>query len=464
MSENLRQRKSVSREGEKKTDDVREILLQTINPKGQERYLSADVAKRDAVVKAFKHAWSAYERDAMGNDNYHPISKKGTNLTDAGGIGYTVVDVLDTIQLMGLDPEYARARKWIANSLSFDRNDRLMPAFNTPFGLPTTEVNLAKRTLVEDPNNVVTTAEIASIQLEMRYLSHLTKNDEYWDKAENVMKIIKKAMLPTGLTSIFMGSESGQFLTSQIRLGSRGDSYYEYLLTFTSLKLELDLIIPQMYESTMAAIHKLLLKTSAEKNLTYAIELVPNVGRRGRVTWNSEHKQDHLVCFIGGSLILGATTSGATVSHVSVPPRDEELTENARRDWKTGMAFIETCMDLYQGTATGLAPEIVHFKRAGDKEQPKGSNGDWYINGARPANRKPPHDARYMLRPETIESLFLAYRLTGDEKYRQYGWNIFQSIEKYTRVETGGYATILNVDDVNSKLEDRMETFFLIRT
>ncbi|KAG6811987.1 hypothetical protein H0H87_002361 [Tephrocybe sp. NHM501043] len=62
------------------------------------------------------------ERDAMGDDNYHPISKTGTNLTDAGGIGYTVIDSLDTIQLMGLDSEYARARKWIANSLSFDRD------------------------------------------------------------------------------------------------------------------------------------------------------------------------------------------------------------------------------------------------------------------------------------------------------------------------------------------------------
>ncbi|KAG6806153.1 hypothetical protein H0H87_003083, partial [Tephrocybe sp. NHM501043] len=64
--------------------------------------------------------------------------------------------------------------------------------------------------------------------------------------------------------------------------------------------------------------------------------------------------------------------------------------------------------------------------------------------------------------PETIESLFLAYRLTGDDKYRQIGWDIFQSIEKYCRVETGGYATILNVDDVNSKLEDKMESFFLV--
>ena len=31
------------------------------------------------------------ERDAMGSDEYHPISRNGSNLTTAGGIGYTVV-------------------------------------------------------------------------------------------------------------------------------------------------------------------------------------------------------------------------------------------------------------------------------------------------------------------------------------------------------------------------------------
>ena len=91
-----------------------------------------------------QHAWLAYgtvplhsvlcqahrfaaERDAMGDDEYRPISRKGTNLTSAGGIGYTVVDSIDTMQIMGLDEEYKRARAWVANSLSFDRNGH----FNT---------------------------------------------------------------------------------------------------------------------------------------------------------------------------------------------------------------------------------------------------------------------------------------------------------------------------------------------
>jgi hypothetical protein len=66
-------------------------------------------------------------------------------------------------------------------------------------------------------------------------------------------------------------------------------------------------------------------------------------------------------------------------------------------------------------------------------------------------------------RPETIESLFIAFRLTGDNRYREYGWAIFQAIEKHCRIPSGGYATIVNVDEVPVRHEDKMETFFLVR-
>jgi hypothetical protein len=35
-----------------------------------------------------------------------------------------IVDVLDSLLIMGLDDEYARARKWVADNLSFDIDGR----------------------------------------------------------------------------------------------------------------------------------------------------------------------------------------------------------------------------------------------------------------------------------------------------------------------------------------------------
>lgn len=58
-------------------------------------------------------------------------------------------------------------------------------------------------------------------------------------------------------------------------------------------------------------------------------------------------KQDHLVCFLGGSLMLGATTTGALVEKVSIPPKADELTTQGLRDWKTGVELIKTCMHTH---------------------------------------------------------------------------------------------------------------------
>lgn len=65
--------------------------------------------------------------------------------------------------------------------------------------------------------------------------------------------------------------------------------------------------------------------------------------------------------------------------------------------------------------------------------------------------------------PETVESLFIAWRLTGDVRYREYAWGIFQAIEKHCRLPGGGYATILDVDTVPVRHDDKQETFYLVR-
>ncbi|KAI0789489.1 glycoside hydrolase [Abortiporus biennis] len=462
--------------------------------------LGADIAKRDAVVEAFKHAWLAYERDAMGADEYHPISREGTNLTEAGGIGYTVVDSIDTMLIMGLEDEYKRARSWIENSLTFERDgnfntfettirvlggllsayhlsddslfldkakdlaDRMLPAFDTPSGLPYPMINLAKRVGVfnEDSRKFVSTAEATTLQLEFRDLSHLLDEDIYWEKVEKVMEVVKAARLHTGLASIFLNPEDGHFVLSAIRLGSRGDSYYEYLLKQYIQTNLTEPVYRKMYDDAMEGVASHLIQRSQKAGLTYTSELIPERNPQGEISWRLVPKQDHLVCFFGGSLMLGAVHTGSLVHPVSIPPRASELTDQGRRDWINGYELIETCMKTHD-TRTGLSPEIVHFRIPSDGIDGSAAPDDWYIKGAK-AGERPPYDARYILRPETIESLFIAYRLTGNQRFRDYGWNIFQAIEKHCKIPTGGYASILSVDHVPVENEDKMETFLMSET
>lgn len=67
-------------------------------------------------------------------------------------------------------------------------------------------------------------------------------------------------------------------------------------------------------------------------------------------------------------------------------------------------------------------------------------------------------------RPETVESLFIAFRLTGDNWYRDQGWRIFQSIQRHCKIESGGYASVTNVDELPVNHEDKMETFMMVIT
>ncbi|KAJ7233609.1 glycoside hydrolase [Mycena haematopus] len=458
--------------------------------------LVADPHRRDAVVASFQYAWSAYERDAMGSDEYHPISHRGANLSSSGGIGYTVVDAIDTMLLMGLHQEYSRASDWVRSSLSFDRDgrskcfntfettirvlggllsahhlssddmylrhavdlaDRMLPVFDTPSGLPFTSVDLATRVGIPDAANHISTAEATTLQLEFRDLAQLTKNSDYWYKAEKVMSVVKGALLPNHLAPISMDANDGSFLQSDIRLGSRGDSYYEYLLKQYLQTDQTEAVYLKMYEDAMQGIHDQLVETTPTKKLTYIAELFPR-GGDWRTNWSLNHKQDHLVCFLAGSLMLGATTAGARVRGVvSVPPKMEELTETGQRDWKTGIGLLEGCMATHQ-TATGLSPEIVQFRSSPD--QP---GRDWHIKGSKPGGPAS-YDAQYMLRPETVESLFLAWRLTADKRYREYAWGIFEAIEKHCRLPSGGYATVSDVDTVPVRHADKQETFFLSET
>lgn len=58
-------------------------------------------------------------------------------------------------------------------------------------------------------------------------------------------------------------------------------------------------------------------------------------------------------------------------------------------------------------------------------------------------------DAHNLLRPETVESLYILHQVTKDEMYREWAWVIFRAFEKHARVATGGYASLSTVLSVS---------------
>ena len=136
---------------------------------------------------------------------------------------------------------------------------------------------------------------------------------------------------------------------------------------------------------------------------------------------------------------------------------------------KLARELMHTCWGMYKAMATGLAAEITHFNLdspplpasaphkapttfdpAPDAEWRK----DFVIK---------PNDKHNLQRPETVESLFYMWRITGDEMYREWGWEMFKSFMNYTAVELGGgFTSLRNADMVPPQMADNMESFWLV--
>ena len=110
----------------------------------------------------------------------------------------------------------------------------------------------------------------------------------------------------------------------------------------------------------------------------------------------------------------------------------------------TQKALTYTCYQMYARMPTGISPEYVQFH-----------NGEDFTPG--------PDGRHYLLRPEAVESFFVLYHLTGDPIYREWGWEVFQAIERYCKTEAG-YGQLKNVRNKHRPPEDTMESFFLAET
>eukprot|EP00039_Didymoeca_costata_P019683 m.338531 g.338531 ORF g.338531 m.338531 type:complete len:619 (-) comp18457_c0_seq1:83-1939(-) len=414
-------------------------------------------ARQEAVVKAFKWAWKGYKEHAWGHDELKPISK---GYSEWFKLGLTLVDGLDTMLIMGMKEEFNEARDWIEHSLKLDQNvdvnlfectirvlggflstywlngkdplflekardlgDRLMFAFNQNSGIPFSDVNLGTHNAHKPrwgPDS--STSEVTTIQLEFRELTKLTGDPKYDEAVTKVMEKVRALPKKDGLVPIFINADSGHFKGSTITLGARGDSYYEYLLKQWLQSGKKDNRWKEMYMESVSGIFEHLVKESEPNKLTFIAELI-NGGIK--------NKMDHLVCFLPGTLALG--------HHHGLPESHMFLAKK----------LVKTCYEMYRQMITGLSAEIAYFNTA-----PR-STEDIDIH---------PADAHNLLRPETVESFFIMHRITKDPIYVEWGWEVFQSFEKYCRVDTGGYSSLDSVLVANPHKRDKMESFFLGET
>ncbi|RVX75315.1 hypothetical protein B0A52_00668 [Exophiala mesophila] len=69
----------------------------------------------------------------------------------------------------------------------------------------------------------------------------------------------------------------------------------------------------------------------------------------------------------------------------------------------------------------------------------------------------------YRLRPEAIESVFIMYRITGDESWMEKGWKMFLAVDQATKSEVA-HAVVRDVTSLLNYQDDTMESFWLAET
>lgn len=223
-------------------------------------------------------------------------------------------------------------------------------------------------------------------------------------------------------------------------------------------------------------------------------------------------KMDHLVCFMPGTIALGATGG----LPLSVAKKSSDWSQRHDEEILLAKELMKTCWATYLATKTGLAPEITYFKL----DNPPRMMEDMYPDSTmNKGNRKSEHkelqpiskplyplddeslnwredldvhkqDRHNLQRPETVESLFYMYRITEDETYRHWGWDMFKSFIKHTAIvertykdgvsshsptaegDTGtyssyritGFTSLSNGDVLPPVQRDNMESFWLAET
>ncbi|MBW0489631.1 hypothetical protein O181_029346 [Austropuccinia psidii MF-1] len=452
--------------------------------------------RRGWVRRAFQHVWEGYKANAWGHDELKPIS--GSFGDPFSGWGATLIDCLDTLLIMNLMSEYNYARthvKAVDWAHTFDRTqlvssgsepnqptipffetviryvgglisaydlsgdqlmldrvedlvDWLLPAFGTSSGLPVVRYQMGLNPQGGSFGSVCL-AEIGSLTLEFTRLAQLTSKDYYYDLVQRITDLLdgpqwKSPHRLGTLFPTFINPQAPAQLTGEYTLGAMADSYYEYLIKEHQLLRGTNSQYSKMFISAI---------DSARKHLLKHVELEPPGGKNltviGDMSWGIfKPSVDHLTCFSGAMIGLGA-----------------QLLDR-KQDLNLALGHTDTCVWAYEVTRTGLGPERMSIidEKVPTRWKPVAHEGKVYRElKASPLPGATIADSRYLGRPETIESVFYMWRITGDKQWQDRGWRMFTSWME-SCITKHGFADLREVNMLPPQGSDKEESFVLAET
>ncbi len=356
----------------------------------------------------FLHAWQNYGRYAWGHDALRPLSRRPHDWYGQSLL-MSPVDALDTLVVMKLDAEADKTRELIATTLSFDRDiyvknfeitirllggllsgyqltgdkrllalaedlgTRLLPAFNSPTGLPYVMVNL-RTGAVKNP--LTNPAETGTLLLEFGTLAKLTGKPVFYEKAKRALVETFRRRSALGLVGSSINVETGVWINPESHISGGIDSYYEYLWKCWLLFGDKDCL--EMWRASILAVNRYL-ADETRGELWYG-QADMRTGARTGTTYGA------LDAFFPGLLALSGDLE-----------RSRRLQDSSFKMW-----------NLH-----GIEPEVIDYRTMHLVAR------------------------TYHLRPEIVESTYYLSHFTHDPAYRRMGEKIFHDFVRYCRCDAG---------------------------
>lgn len=373
---------------------------------------------RDEVREMFYHAFNGYMEHAFPRDELKPLSCGGEDTL--GGYALTLIDSLDTLAVLGDRERFTASVEWIGKNLRFDINKtvsvfettirvlggllsahliasdyntgmripsyngelldlaedlarRMLPAFDTPTGIPFGSVNLLHG-VDENESKVTSTAGGGTLTLEFGVLSRLTNDPIFQQVTKNAVLGLWARRSKINLVGAHIDVFSGEWTQKDAGIGTSIDSFYEYLLKAYLLFGDEEYLFI-FKEAYRAAMHYLF-------NDPWYVEVNMNSAAIVWPLFNS------LQAFWPGLQVLAGDVEPATRTHT---------------------AFFSVWKRF------GFTPEGFNLATFNVQQGQKS----------------------YPLRPELIESTYWLYKATRDPRYLDAGRDMLASLQYGARCRCG---------------------------
>ncbi|KAK1088810.1 hypothetical protein LTR48_001174 [Friedmanniomyces endolithicus] len=467
--------------------------------------------RQAAVRRSFQRCWYAYEQHAWGHDELAPLS--GGAKDGFGGWAATLVDNLDTLWIMGMNEDFTKAVEAAVNidlgvsttetinvfettirhlggflsayDMSGDVRllekakefgEMLLKAFDTPNRLPITRWKPQKALMGnQEADPVVLVAEIGSLTMEFTRLSQVTGDSKWYDAVARITRLFDKQQEKThlpGMWPVVVNAKVAELTEDTFfSLGAMSDSLYEYFPKMHAMLGGLEPVYKKLYDGSMSTA----IKNNLYRPMTPSNEdilMSGNVRATSQELARLDPQGQHLVCFAGGMFALGGKLFNEP-AHVEI-----------------GKKLTDGCIWAYKALPLGIMPEVFNMVACDSRVSCEWDEEKWrrevkdrhaekidvdeMIKHLRlPKGFTDISDRRYILRPEAIESVFILYRITGEQYLQDAAWDMFVAITNATTTELAN-AAVSDVTFSAAELAqgttggttqfDSMESFWMAET